>query len=120
VSRTSRKDRKLLRQRVEKAAERGLPAPEVELRGSGFVRSSGPQVSPEGDESMGSSPAKRPGWFSTWPMSVKILALTILGLLAFSLWQTISSSRSNGRAEDSPAAPVAPEQSAPQTGNPSK
>ena len=114
MPRASRKDRKFQRRRATNAADRGLPAPEAELRSSA-TRDLGPSAPSPKDAShasQDSSPRAR-GLFSTWPLSMKILglvAVATLALLGFSLWRTVAGT--NGSSSDT--APVHP--AATQTG----
>lgn len=126
MPRASRKDRKNQRRRATNATERGLPAPELELRNSPALRGSNSPASDAQGRMAGvdgSGQTRKPGWFSTWPLSVKILALTTLALLALSLWRTLTTPRGDeGEASSAPVpsvsdSPVASGQSSPQTGN---
>jgi hypothetical protein len=100
VPRASRKDRKNLRQRAANAADRGLPTPEIESRGSPSSRfSNGPDSTafePTTADLVGASLATKKGWFATWPLSVKILGFAILAMLGFGLWRTLTTSREPG------------------------
>jgi hypothetical protein len=94
VARSSRKDRKLLRQRATNAVDRGLPAPELELvSGSPRVASSGNSSETPVTTDVGVSPTKRQSGFSSWPLPMKLLSIVAaatLALLAFSLWRTLA------------------------------
>ena len=96
MPRTSRKDRRVQRERAQRASDRGLPAIVPEVYKS-------PRRSQEQDSSLelqdlaapneamdSSKPPK--GWFSQWPLSLKVLSLATLILLGYGLWRTIKSS----------------------------
>ena len=96
MPRASRKDRKNLRQRATNAADRGLPAPEIDSRGSPSSRfSNGPDSTafePTTADLNSASLAIKKGWFATWPLSVKVLGFAILAMLGFGLWRTLTAS----------------------------
>ena len=91
MPRASRKDRKVQRERAQRALYRGLPAlaPEVskprQVSGRGDI-----DERPAGDAPKPAATAERRGWLSQWPLSLKLLALATLLVLAFSLWRTIA------------------------------
>lgn len=92
MSRASRKDRKVQRERVQRAVDRGLPAQVSDAykprRGSAVPVAG----TLSGEETTTEVVAEqRKGWLSQWPMSMKLLALATLVLLAISLWRTIAS-----------------------------
>ncbi len=97
MARASRKDRKNLRLRAANAVDRGLPTPEIDSRGSSSARlASGPNSTdfePTTADVGGVNLATKKGWFSTWPLSVKILGFAILAMLGFGLWRTLTASR---------------------------
>lgn len=95
MSRSSRKDRKVQRERAQRASERGLPAvvPEVyRSPGRAEVQAGGvnPQDSTAANDEVESSKSPK-GWFSQQSLFVKVLGLAILILLGISLWRTIAS-----------------------------
>ncbi len=112
MSRASRKDRKNLRQRAANAADRGLPTPEIDSRGSPNSRfSNGPDSTafePTTADLGGVSHSTKKGWFANWPLSVRILGLATLALLAFGLWRTLTASRNPGvdDSRDQSPAPI--------------
>jgi len=115
VPRASRKDRKLQRKRATNATDRGLPAPELELRSSAtrYLGSNPPAQTDDASNASPGSSKSASGLFSTWPLSMKILglvAVATLALLGFSLWRTVAGT--NGSSSDT--APVHP--AATQTG----
>jgi hypothetical protein len=91
VSRSSRKDRKVQRERVQRAVDRGLPAqaPEAYKPRRGPT---GPLAGALAGEETNTDVVaeQRKGWLSQWPMSMKMLGLATLVLLAISLWRTIA------------------------------
>lgn len=95
MSRSSRKDRKVQRERAQRASDRGLPVPVPEVyKSSGRVRAQDSSLNPQeltvavGEVDSSASPK---GWFSHWSLSVKVLGVAILILLGISLWRTIAS-----------------------------
>jgi hypothetical protein len=93
MTRASRKDRKVQRERVQRALDRGLPAQASE---AGRPRRDATQPSLEGYASGDGTntqavSVQRKGWLSQWPLSMKLLGLATLVLLAISLWRTIAS-----------------------------
>ena len=115
MPRTSRKDRKIQRQRATNAADRGLPAPSIETRGPAGTSASGSPLASDFDDgsagSTGPSPANRRGWFASWPLSIKVFGLATLVLLGIGLWRTLSAKHDTNVNIESPP-PSAP----PQTG----
>jgi len=95
MSRSSRKDRKVQRERAQRATDRGLPVPVPEVyKSSGRARARDLNLDPQGlaavnDEA--NSIATSKGWFSHWSLSVKVIGLAILILLGVSLWKTLTS-----------------------------
>jgi hypothetical protein len=92
VARTSRKERKVQREKITRAANRGLPTAVVEGRKRGQIV---PITDLDNDDSARFAPtesggARSGGWFSNWPMSLKVLGLATLALLAIGLWRTLS------------------------------
>ena len=94
MSRGSRKDRKSQRERVARAADRGLPTSPLEKRreqraalsprATAGTNESVPQAAAATSDGKGAG-----GWFSTLPPSFKVFGLATLALLAFGLWQTL-------------------------------
>ena len=136
MPRASRKDRKVLRIRAANAADRGLPTPAIEPRGSSGSHSLRGPNSSEWDSATaalnGPSQAKKKGWFATRQLWVKVLGLATLALLGISLWRTLTASRETGSVNPPEAASakapapmvnpgaVAPGSVSPQTGDPSR
>jgi len=95
MSRSSRKDRKVQRERAQRASDRGLPAPVPEVyKSPGRARAQDASLNPQEltatDAEMDSSASPK-GWFSQWSLAVKVLGLVILLLLGISLWKTVTS-----------------------------
>ncbi len=96
MTRPSRKDRKMLRQRASNAVERGLPAPELEFGSSGSrVVASGDSSETPVTADISGATSKPPRGFASWPLSMKLLAgvaAATLILLGYSLWRTLAGS----------------------------
>lgn len=106
MPRTSRKDRKLQRQRATNATERGLPTPELELRVGTRVASSSTSSASPVTSDIESSTRPKAGWFAAWSLPMKLLgavALATLALLGLSLYRTLA-----GGGSVSPEAAPAP------------
>jgi len=96
MARSSRKDRKVQRERAQRATDRGLPALAPEAYKSpvrGQVLAAGPHLPDDSTETNGdlASSNRSKGWLSRWSLWAKVLGLTILVLLGISLWRTIAS-----------------------------
>ena len=93
MSRASRKDRKVQRERVTRAVDRGLPAPTPELRRSVRVLPMSSGRSSDAPPSVSDvAPSKNSGgWFSSWPLTLKLVSLATLVLLGIGLWRTLTS-----------------------------
>lgn len=95
MSRSSRKDRKVQRERAQRATDRGLPVPVPEVyKSPGRARAHDSSLEPQdlvasNDERDSGTSSK--GWFSHGSLSVKVLGLAILILLGISLWKTVNS-----------------------------
>ena len=99
MPRASRKERKTSRQRQERAASRGLPTAEIEpRRARAAAARDGLEAVVHDASPAPAATALRPGWFSTWPWSVKLLGLATLVLLAFALWRTTHPAVEGGSA----------------------
>jgi hypothetical protein len=118
VTRASRKDRKEQRQRAVNAADRGLPTATIEPRKHGGPLGSAGDSPDASDATHGASgrPTSK-GWFASWPASVKLLGLATLALLGIGLWRTLNAAPHDASPAD---ATVAPSETVPQTGNPSR
>jgi hypothetical protein len=127
MPRASRKERKAMRERAARAADRGLPTPPVETRRGIGIDAALRTDSPE-QPAVASAAAQRRqargGWYSTWPMSLKLLGLATVLLLGFGLWRTLSARRQAGpdttRAASAAPSVIAPDAVATQTVNPSR
>jgi hypothetical protein len=94
MPRISRKDRRVQRERAQRATGRGLPAaapeaPKTTRRGptQGVIaRSAASEPSRAGDTSESGK-----SWLSQWPLWMKIIGLSTLLLLAIGLWKTLTS-----------------------------
>jgi|GEM_PF-2710634 len=95
MPRSSRKDRRVQRERAQRASDRGLPAAAPEA----YRPARRGQVTRGAEDSpllVHSSEAPQPaararGWLSQWPLSMKVLGLATLLLLAIGLWRTLTS-----------------------------
>jgi hypothetical protein len=95
MSRSSRKDRKVQRERAQRATDRGLPVPVPEVyKNPGRAQAQDTELNPHdltaGNDEVDPSTGPK-GWFSHWSLSVKVIGLAILILLGISLWRTIAS-----------------------------
>jgi hypothetical protein len=95
MTRSSRKDRKVQRERAQRASDRGLPMPVPEVyKSPGRARSQDASLNSQeltvADDKLDSRTSPK-GWFSHWSLSVKVLGVAILVLLGISLWRTIAS-----------------------------
>lgn len=93
MPRPSRKDRRVQRERAQRASGRGLPAlaPEAykPARGAPSQRSADDPRPAPNSAPASAAPAK--GWLSQWPLSMKLLGLATLLLLGIGLWRTLMS-----------------------------
>jgi hypothetical protein len=94
MTRSSRKDRKVQRERAQRASDRGLPVPVADVyKSPGRARAQDSSLSPQGFTAVENgvdTSASPKGWFSHWSLTVKVIGLAILILLGISLWRTIT------------------------------